>query len=263
VQGNRAQTSPNDVLNVAHLATFAEATVTNNPLRQCTVVAALTASIGSTIGAQTTARGQNTGTLGAAIVFQRDTRERWLNGRQHAAFTVMTDDERRVRIVGITGHPPANGRIFDFTFQVQFGQPGTARISTDERGRVLAMEGSFHEPVVRKTGGLPPMIDSAMQLRWEIFNGVDYRAPSLPEARVWDLIPVLGGASLHTGARWIDTLNLSAALGDYSQVLRGVRTSMVIGDTVVAGTQLWIVRDTAAISYAERFVTDEQTARDH
>jgi hypothetical protein len=199
------------------------------------------------------ARGQSAGALREPIVFQRDTRERWLYGQQRAAFTPMTEDARRVSIVGISDAANGNGRVFDFTFPTQFGKPDTARMVTDARGHVLTVQGAFQPP------HRPGVVDAATELRWKIFNGVYSRFPALPETRVWDLVPALSTAPLRAGARWTDTLHLSAVLGEYRQVLTGVRTSVVVGDTLVAGVRLWIVRDSAAVSYEERFMIEEIT----
>jgi hypothetical protein len=55
----------------------------------------------------------------------------------------------------------------------------------------------------------------------------------------------------------VDTLNLAAAEAEHAQSLRGVRTSTVIGDTVVDGRLLWRIADSSDATIMERFFEDE------
>ena len=86
----------------------------------------------------------------------------------------------------------------------------------------------------------------------------DERGFTLPEAQLWDVVPVVG-APLRRGARWTDTLDRVADRDDHRQALRGRRTSTVVGDTVVDGRRLWRVRDSATVRYEERQPEWERT----
>jgi hypothetical protein len=190
-----------------------------------------------------------------ATVFDHVVAERWVNGRQRPAFTPMQRHGYRMILTRVAD-TLGQGRIVELTFTQHMGQPGTARLVTDSRGRVLAVEAQFHE---LRTGPGPAIVGPDEQLRWLVFDDVEEGEMALPETRVWDLIPVVRGGPLRKGARWVDTLNLSATLKGSRQTLRGIRTSTVVGDTVIAGAPLWVVRDSATVSYAERFVSGEST----
>lgn len=183
------------------------------------------------------------------ISFFRQTSARWMNGRQQPAFTPMVDDEQYVRLDHI-------GQVFEFRFGRDFGKSGGARVATDPTGRILHIEAHFDNLGVRA----PSLIVSpSEELRWEVFDGVQERILALPAARVWDLIPVVKNTSLHAQDHWTDTLNLTAAVESYRQTLHGIRSTTVLRDTLVDGTTLWIVRDSARVSYGEQFISQENS----
>lgn len=189
--------------------------------------------------------------------FVRDVRERWLNARQRPAFTPMTESSRWVKITGVAGDAAAKTRTLSLSFSADAGA-GTARLTTDDRGRVVRLVASFPSPRPDR-GALPALVSPAEELRWAIFDGVEQRYASLPETRVWDLVPVRDSQPLAFGRHWRDTLDLRASLGEYRQSLRGVRESTVIGDTLVHGRRLWIVRDSAVVHYEEHLLVEERT----
>ena len=191
-------------------------------------------------------------------VFVRDKQERWLYGRQQPAFTPMTVSSAAVRIVGIQRDPVAHTQTLSLAFSGNAGRPGTARLTTDRRGHIIRLTANLPSP--RNASDRDPFrSDADQQLRWEVLDGAAQQFASLPETRVWDLVPVRGSTPLHVGSRWRDTLSLSASLKEYTQSLRGIRESTIIGDTVVAGVRLWIVRDSATVHFQEHLLVEERT----
>ena len=72
---------------------------------------------------------------------------------------------------------------------------------------------------------------------------------TLPESRLWDLVPTFPAAAVRPGVRWTDTLARAASRDGYRQTLRGVRVSTLLDDTTVGGRHLWVVRDSARVRY--------------
>jgi hypothetical protein len=189
------------------------------------------------------------------IVFFRTDADRWVNGRQRPAFTAMTKHDHRIRLEQVSDTADGH-RAFDFTFTQHIGQPGSAHVVTDSYGRILQIQAQFHE--LRKVPG-PPLVAPETELEWEVFDGTEQSVPSVPDTRFWDIIPVVRARRLAKGVHWVDTLDLAATLEGFRQTLQGIRTSVVLGDTVVAGAKLWIVRDSAMVAYAERFPSAERS----
>ncbi|HZS58619.1 MAG TPA: hypothetical protein VFA43_05070 [Gemmatimonadaceae bacterium] len=189
------------------------------------------------------------------LTFYRTDGVRWLNGRQQAAFTVMESHQRSITLTRMADTTDGH-RIYDLTFTQHIGQPGPAHVITDGRGRVLEIQAQFHE--LRKLPG-PQLVGPKQQLAWEVFDNISEGEPFLPQTLFWDVIPTVPSGRLRKGARWIDTLNLAATLEGYRQTLTGIRTSVVVGDTVVAGTRLVIIRDAATVTYAEQFPSGERS----
>jgi hypothetical protein len=82
---------------------------------------------------------------------------------------------------------------------------------------------------------------------------------TLFERRLWELVPAIGAAELRLGEEWTDTLAREAGDDRYRQSMHGTRVSTVVGDTVVDGRRLWLVRDSATVRYEERWEGHERT----
>jgi hypothetical protein len=71
---------------------------------------------------------------------------------------------------------------------------------------------------------------------------------ALPESRLWDLVPTPPPQPPRISLAWMDTIARSASDGPFRQELRGSRTSRIVGERIVAGRRLWVVRDGAAVT---------------
>jgi hypothetical protein len=120
-------------------------------------------------------------------------------------------------------------------------------------GRVARLDASARPPA-RIPFLLPG--DSARFARMRLFS--EGRL-TLPESRLWDLVPTFRAAPARPGAQWTDTLAREAEHEDFRQAVSGVRVSTIAGDTTIDGHRLWIVRDSASVHYEERWFEDERT----
>ena len=77
----------------------------------------------------------------------------------------------------------------------------------------------------------------------------------MPDARVWDLARS-APENARVGSVWIDTLRFETAHDGARQAFGGIRTSRALRDTLVAGRAMLIVRDSASVSYEERFLIE-------
>jgi hypothetical protein len=97
-------------------------------------------------------------------------------------------------------------------------------------------------------------------LRWRLTDlALTNPTANLPESRVWELIPSFHPQRLVAGARWTDTIGVEAERLDVRQSLRGVRVSMLERDTIVDGQPMWLVRDSAQVTYVDQVADLERT----
>ena len=189
-------------------------------------------------------------------VIVREAEQRWLYGRQQPAFTPRDASSEWVRITGATRDPKAKTRTLSLTFSGQM-EPGTARLTTDARGRIVHIDASFSPP--RKHPVVLKEISAEEELRWSIFDGLGQSYAALPEMRVWDIVPVRSNTRLEVGAHWRDTIDLHASLGGYQQSVRGEREHTIVGDTVIGGVKSWMIRDSGLVNFSEHLLIDERT----
>jgi hypothetical protein len=188
----------------------------------------------------------------ARYVMEQATQDRWISARQRPEFTPFARASSTLYL-DLAAPDPRTG---ERTIRVAFRAPrsaDSAALQVRPDGRVVRYDGWV--PSVP----LPPMIvpgDSARFARIRLRLGGRL---ALPQTRVWELVPRVRPRRFVAGARWTDTLALDAAQDGFRQTLAGVRTSVLIGDTVVAGRRLWIVRDSAVVRYAERDLEHERT----
>lgn len=193
----------------------------------------------------------------AEWVMERQLRERWLHGRQAARFTPFTSHRRALHVDSIRDHA-SRRQLFITTDRTAFGRDSTV-ITTDSRGRVLtylATQAPYRTEGPRYPG------DSASMTRFRRFRNVaSYTNPSLLDlvgTRSWDLVATFPNRPA-PGVQWTDTIGREAVDDGHRQTLRGRRTSRIIRDTLVDGRRMWIVRDSAQLTYTEQFPEEERT----
>jgi hypothetical protein len=186
-------------------------------------------------------------------VMQVEVSERWMNARQRPRFTTRTTYRDDLYLDSVHGGPSAGGR----TLFVSVGTRGDGGVYVhDASGRAVRVNGWLHhEP--RSPGETPE--DSASADDWRLFGAFGEHGLALPSARLWDLVPTFPTHAPRRGETWSDSLELRAEHARYRQALSGRRVSRVEKDTVVRGRRLWIVRDSAAVRYADRELHDERT----
>ena len=227
---------------------------TSDELRRVAIaVLALSSMIGcSRSGVPDPARPEPPSAPSARYVMEQVTQDRWISARQRSEFTPFT---RATSTLYLDLAAP-DARTGERTIHVAFRaprSPDSAALRVRPDGRVVRYDA--WTPAIP----LPPMIvpgDSARFARIPLRPGGRL---ALPETRVWDLVPRVRPRRLVAGSRWTDTLALDAEQEGFRQTLAGVRTSVLIGDSVVAGQRLWIVRDSAAVRYTERDLEHERT----
>ena len=191
-------------------------------------------------------------TLSAEWAVEQQVRERWLHGRQQPRFTPFIDSRQWVIVDSI--RDAASARRFYLTLTRSADGRDSALIVLDRAGRVARLD--VGRAASSRRGRLPE--DS---VRWEDMRR---RAPggggvTLGASRLWDLVPTLPATSPHVGVTWRDTIAREAVDGPFRQAMRGTRVSRIVGERAVAGHRLWIVRDSAAVTYEEQYPELERT----
>jgi hypothetical protein len=186
-------------------------------------------------------------------VMQVEVSERWMHTRQRPRFTPRTTWSDDLYLDSVRAGPSAGGR----TLYVSVGTRGDSGAYVHAAsGRTVRVNGWLHhEP--RGPGETPE--DSASADDWRLFGAFGEHGLALPAARLWDLVPTFPTHAPRRGETWSDSLDLRAEHAGYRQALSGRRVSRVEKDTVVRGRRLWIVRDSAAVRYADRELHDERT----
>ena len=183
-------------------------------------------------------------------VLEQETGDRWLHSAQRPEFTPFA---RATSTLYLTLAPP-DPRTGERTIR--------ATVRAPRSGDSLALTVGVTGGIVRHEFWSPPpppaMLpgDSARFARFRLRVG---ERLVLPLARVWDLVPRVHPRRFIAGAQWVDTLALATEHEGSRQALTGVRTSVLVRDTLVAGRRLWIVRDSALVRYTERELEHERT----
>lgn len=180
------------------------------------------------------------------------TRERWMHGHQQARFSPFTSDRHWVMVDSIRGDN-AQRTLYLTVGRTMYGRD-SALIVVGRDGHVAGLA-IGRPPFARIGAGMPG--DSTywadMQRRGS-GGGV-----TLAASRLWDVVPTPLPGMPRIGLAWTDTIERSARDGAFRQAMRGTRMSRVVGERVVDGHRLWIVRDSAAISYEEGYTEPEPT----
>lgn len=183
-----------------------------------------------------------------------ETSQRWLHGRQSAAFTPPVRSWRWVAI-DRDDRAPDDSRVLSMHFRDSEGTRLRATVALDSRGRLLSLQTHTPRPRQEKV----PLFTAGEELINSLHEGEDDANLALPASRVWDVIPPRPPRHARVGARWLDTLNLRSAVGIFAQRLTGVRASTIVGDTVVGNKKYLIVRDSASVRYTERSMSEAAT----
>lgn len=176
---------------------------------------------------------------------------RRLNGRQQPRFTPFRNSDYWILIDSVRRSDRVRE---DFvTLDNPRGPKGT--IVTTASGTLTRIA----RP--QRARPLPDIVPPKERQRFErasLFD--DFEGPlTLPQTKLWDIVPTVHPARLAPGARWTDSLHFDAESLGNRQTLAGSRASRVVRDTTVAGKQLWIVADTAIAHYDERALQEERT----
>lgn len=183
-------------------------------------------------------------------VLEQVTRDRWVQPGQLPEFTPFSDVSSALYLTV----PTAYSRAGERTIYVAMRNPlmGDSALLSVRRDGNVVRQSAWLRPI--PSFGLPE--DSVHMARFRLLVGGRLL---LPLARTWDLIPRVRPRRFAPGERWTDTIALATELDGSRQALNGRRTSVLIGDTLVAGRRLWVVRDSADVRYTERELQQERT----
>ena len=197
------------------------------------------------------AQGQRVTTPPIEMAVDHQVRDRWMHGLQRPRFTPFVETRSWI-LVDSTRTAPAGLRRLHLTLT---GLPGreTAIVELGTDGRVSRLAVST-PPFNRPPALLPG--DSARFARFRWFRS---GRVTLPEPRLWDVTMPFRASPARPGARWTDTIARVADHEGFRQAMRGVRVSTLVGDTIVDGRRLWLVRDSARVRYDERWLEDART----
>ncbi|MBB4635001.1 hypothetical protein [Longimicrobium terrae] len=174
---------------------------------------------------------------------------RWMHGRQQAAFARGGGEQTQIAIDSVR----RDGARGERTLLIHMDT--AASVTHDARGRLVRIDA----PVEYRGSPGESALDSVTAIGWSVMEGGQL---ILPAARLWDLVPSLPAGAPRAGLRWTDPVDLHAVAGPYAQSLRGERVSIIVRDTMVQGRRMWIVRDSAAVRYEERWIRMERTLAD-
>ena len=191
-------------------------------------------------------------TLAGEWALEQQTQERWMHGRQRPRFAPFHADRHWMVVDSIRGGAPSR-RVY-LTLGRSANGRDSAVIAVGASGQIVGLEVGL-APFARRGAVYPG--DSA---RWEDMRrrGSD-EGISLPASRLWDVVPTVPSAGLRVGFAWTDTITREADDGPFHQAMRGTRISRIIDRRVVGGRDLWIVHDSALVTYDERYVEQERT----
>jgi hypothetical protein len=191
-------------------------------------------------------------TLAGEWALEQQTAQRWMHGRQRPRFTPLRSDRRWIVVDSIRAGAP--GRRIHLTLGRTVHGRDSALIAVGPSGHAVSLEVGL-APFTRRGMAYPG--DSA---RWgdsrrrDSDEGVSLRATWL-----WDVAPRIPSTELKVGSSWTDTIARTADDGPFHQEMRGTRVSRIIGHRVLDGRNVWLVRDSALVRYAERYPEEERT----
>jgi len=190
----------------------------------------------------------------ASSVYDITTTERWMHRRESPEFT---EPERTTRSVSIESdtHAPDGSRVLSMRCSKPYGDRLLATVAVDSKGRLLKVAASLPPSRHEQYPLFTPHQDSVRQF----IDGETRTTVALPASRVWDLIPTRAPHGGRAGESWRDTVDLHASAGRFAQRFEGVRTSTIVGDTLIGSRRFSIVRDSALVRYYESSEREERT----
>ena len=186
------------------------------------------------------------------FVLEERIRDRWLQPAQRPEFTPYVEALLTMHLDVPSEFSPAGER----TIQVGMRTPSLgdrASLVVRRDGRIVGQAASL---LAAPPAAVMPPGDSARLMRFRLLVGGRL---ALPLARTWDVVPRVHPRRFSRGERWTDTIALATGFEGSRQTLEGHRTSVLIGDTLVGGRHLWIVRDSATVRYSEHELQEERT----
>jgi hypothetical protein len=190
-----------------------------------------------------------------AFILEQRVGDRWLHAAQQHLFTPFRD-ARNFLVLTPQAGDTAGMMTLAVTLETgsRVNNMSAIRMQVAADGHIINVAAAARplQSSLRMTAR-----DSMRQVDAVNYETLPERAFLMPEARVWEIVPVVRTPVLRVGARWTDTVALSASAPRHTQSLAGIRSSVVAGDTTVAGRTLWIIADSMDASITEQFVEDE------
>lgn len=183
----------------------------------------------------------------APLNMEIQVRERWLHGRENPRFRAFEPREYTLYFDTVREIP--GGRTLDIRMSrtIVGGQ-----IEQDATGRLRAISVVTQAP----SESMLTRSDSFTIARFLWF---ELDRLSIPETRIWEVVPTHPPEGIAPGGQWVDTVRLETTGGGNRQALHGVRTSTLLGDTIVDGRRFRIVRDSMAAHYEETALIRDYT----
>jgi hypothetical protein len=184
-----------------------------------------------------------TGEAGSPFVLERVVQDRWLHGGQHPGFVAFEN----VRSSTHLRHSVTGGVSRNRSLQMRLQNIG-ARYFMSPTYRLLVA--TIDQPPVTYTANEDARQREDSRRRRLRGNGA---LQNLPESRFWEVPFALPATPLARGTSWTDTLSYVADPGEgLWESLSGVWHHEVVGDTVMDGRRLPLVRTTAEVHYRSR-----------
>lgn len=175
--------------------------------------------------------------------------ERWMNDGQREAMTRFVSRTERFRVTrDVRGDA---------------GATVVLRGGTNTADSTLLFVAANGAPTVRyylRTVGPGTRMTARDSVRMGRFALLDGSLQSrmtliMPAARFWDLARSTP-AVMRVGTRWVDTVRFETAHDGARVAVNGTRVSRVVRDTTVGGRPMLVVRDSALVTYEERFLIE-------
>lgn len=199
-------------------------------LRAAVLATAILLSAARSSGAQTPA-----GEGGWPLVVEQEVRERWIQGEQHPGFIPFTSARESIHLRPRTTRGFPDDHFLDIRVGIWEGA-----LRLDERNRLLSVE--IDPPSLHLRGSEIPGLENVWQRH--LANLRDRIAG------LWEVPVVLPAQPLTSGFTWTDTLSFEVDPGkEWLETLNGVWTHEVVGDTVLAGRRLPVVRTEAEVQH--------------
>lgn len=170
----------------------------------------------------------------------------WVHERQRRPFMPFLAPEEEIRI-------DSCGCSTDACWYSVSAEGRPARLVVDMAGRLVELKA----PLLSSGSSTYASAEDSIRQRRSRLYGSPWLP--LPEPSLWSLVTPFHPRALRPGVPWRDTVDLIAEHEGIRLSLTGVRISTLIGDTVLDGRRLWIVRDSATVRLDVRTPRLERT----